>query len=91
MKNVNLDSNNIYASLDMRFLYLNVPVDEALDQVALDEDLADQLINFADHCFKTHILYILRKLHRLTKGAAMGSDLLPVISYIFDTKTMVKI
>lgn len=48
----NFTPNDIYASLDIKSLYPNVLVLEALDQIAVNENLPAHVIELTDHCLK---------------------------------------
>lgn len=65
-----LYTNDICDSLDVIFLYPNVPVDETLDKIAINEDVPAHIRELADHCPKN------------TECGPIGSAL-PVMSNLF--------
>lgn len=84
IKNVSLTPNDICTSLDIISLYPNVSVEEALYQIAMNEDLPANVIDLADYCLKnTYFTFSMYKLYRQTKDATMVSARSPV-----ETKTL---
>lgn len=54
ISNVTLNKDDIIARFDVNTLYPNVLIDEAINLIATNQDLADDFLSVAKHCGKTH-------------------------------------
>jgi hypothetical protein len=78
-----IDQNDILASFDVKSLYPSIPVDEALKQIADNEDLPAHIIDLSRHCLKNAYFMYDGQIYRQTDGAAMGSSLSPAVANLF--------
>ena len=94
IKDIKLRPNELMVSFDIKSLFMNVPIDEALELIHRllleDETLGDRTALTADH--KTHLLSLcLRSTYFMYRGehyqqqdgAAMGSPISPVVANIY--------
>ncbi|XP_060518420.1 uncharacterized protein LOC132697146 [Cylas formicarius] len=85
IKEINIDQQDVLASFDVKSLYPSIPIDEALDLIAMNEDIPSHVIQLAEHCLKTTYFRYDGQLYRQTDGAPMGSSLSPAIGNLFMT------
>ena len=91
IKTVQIQPNEVMVNFDIKSLFLNVPVDEALEvilqRLTEDETLEDrtaltpeQVTHLLELCLKTTYFSFREEFYQQTDGAAVGSPVSPVVA-----------
>ena len=94
LEGLKMSNNSLMVSFDIKSLFTNVPVDEALQVIRIgleDDDLlvsrtmlsVDSIIELLTLCLKTTYFSYEDSLYQQTDGAAMGSPLSPIVANIY--------
>ena len=94
LREVQVDQDDTLVSFDVVSLFTKVPIDEAMEVVAMrlkDDDTlvertsipADDIISLASLCLKSTFFQFEDQFYEQIEGAAMGSPLSPIIANIY--------
>lgn len=61
---IQIEEREIITSFGVKSLYSSIPIDEALEQIAVNEDFPDHVKNLARHCLKNGYFLYDQRYHR---------------------------